>query len=144
VSELVQLQLSPVFSDFRKRVEALRDAILSDARPILRREYAASVRARFFRTGAGLQSTIEDVVSSGDSKTYRLIPTAFYMIFGEYGTGRRGAQTGRPAPAGYRYGDKPGMAARRFSRIAIQVAKPQIDAVAKARVRRFALNATVS
>ena len=122
----------------------MRDAILTDARPIIRREWATSVHQRFFRTGDGLQSAVDDFVTDGDSKTYRLFPTAFYMIFGEYGTGRRGAATGQPAPAGYRYGSKPGMAARRFSRIAVGLAKPQIDKAAIARVRQFALNATVN
>lgn len=143
--QLVTLKLSPVFNDFRSRVEGLRDAILADGRTILRREWALSVRARFFDTGAGLQSAGQgEIVEEGDKKTYRLIPQAFYMIFGEYGTGRRGSATGRPAPAGYRYGDKPGMAARRFSRIAVAVAAPQVRDMAIQKARRFAQNATVN
>jgi hypothetical protein len=144
MSELATLQLSPIFHDFRERVEKLRDVILTDAQPIVRREWASSVHQRFFRTGAGLQSAIDEFVTEGETKAYRLFPTAFYMIFGEYGTGRRGAQTGRPAPAGYHYGPKPGMAARRFSRIAVGLARPQIDKAAIDRVRQFALNATVN
>lgn len=144
MSDLVQLQLGSIFSDFRQRVEGLRDEILADGRTIIRREWSLSVRKRFFRTGAGLQSAGQgETIIEGDTKTYRLIPQAFYMIFGEYGTGRRGSVTGRPAPAGYRYGDRQGMAARRFSRIAVATAKPQVDAAARRRVRQFAAHMTV-
>ena len=144
MSELVELQLSPIFKDFKSRMTTLRDDITLDARPILRREYATSVHQRFFRTGAGLQSTAEELTVENERAIYRLIPQAFYMIFGEYGTGRRGAETGGPAPRGYRYGPKPGMAARRFGRIALATAKPEIDKAALNRVRRFAANATVN
>jgi hypothetical protein len=143
--QLVTLQLSPIFNDFRSRVEGLRDSILADGRTILRREWALSVRARFFDTGAGLQSAGQgEVIEEGHKKTYRLIPQAFYMTFGEYGTGRRGSATGRPAPAGYRYGDKPGMAARRFSRIAVSIAAPQVRDMAIQKTRQFARHVTVS
>lgn len=143
--KLVTLQLSPVFSDFRQRVEGLRDAILNDGRTILRREWALSVRARFFDTGAGLQSAGQgEIVEEGNKKTYRLVPQAFYMIFGEYGTGRRGSSTGRPAPRGYRYGDRIGMTARRFSRIAVAVAAPQVRDMAILKARQFARHETVS
>jgi hypothetical protein len=144
MSELAELQLSPIFHDLRKRMERLRDSILQDARPIVRRKWALSVHQRFFRTGAGLQSAVDEFVTEGERKIYRLFPTAFYMIFGEYGTGRRGAATGRPAPQGYRYGPKPGMAARRFGRIALGLARPQIEKAASDRARQFALNATVN
>jgi hypothetical protein len=145
VSELITLQLSPVFNDFRSRVELLRDAILGDGSKILRREWALSVRARFFDTGAGLQSAGQgEIVEEGNKKTYRLVPQAFYMIFGEYGTGRRGAQTGRPAPRGYRYGQRQGMTARRFSRIAVAVAAPQVRDMAILKARQFARHVTVS
>lgn len=145
MAELVTLQLSPVFNDFRSRVESLRDVILADGRTILRREWALSVRARFFDTGAGLQSAGQgEVVEEGNKKTYRLVPQAFYMIFGEYGTGRRGAQTGRPAPRGYRYGSKMGMTARRFSRVAVAVAAPQVRDMAILKARQFARHVTVS
>lgn len=147
---LVTLQLSPIFRDFRSRVERLRDRILTDAGKITKREEQVSIRLRWHRTGATLVSLKEEVVEDGNRKTYRLFPTAVsskgapYPTFGEYGTGRLGAQTGRPAPSGYRYGDRAGMAARRYSRIALSIARPLIDSMAKERVRRFALNATVN
>jgi hypothetical protein len=137
-NQLVTLQLSPIFTDFRRRVEGLRDSILADGRKILRREWALSVRARFFDTGAGLQSAgLGEIVADGDNRTYRMVPQAFYMVFGEYGTGREGVRTGQPAPAGYVYGQRKGMAARRFSRIAVAVARPQVDAMAVAKLRQF-------
>lgn len=143
MSDLVQLQLGKIFSDFRQRVERLQDSILKGAQPIVRRNWALSVRERWFRTGATLQSAVDEFGAEGDRKFYRLRPTAFYAIFGEYGTGRRGSQTGRPAPAGYRYGPKIGMRARRFARHALAVAKPQIEQSAIRKVRQFAQNATV-
>lgn len=148
--ELVTVQLSPIFTDFRSRVETLRDRILTDAGRILKREEQVSIRQRWHRTGATLVSLKEEVTTDGNRKTYKLFPTAVskagapYPLFGEYGTGRLGASTGRPAPLGYKYGEKVGMAARRYSRIALSVARPLIDSMAKERVRRFALNATVS
>jgi hypothetical protein len=144
VSDLVTLQLSSVFSDFRQRVEGLRDSILTEGRTIIRREWSASVRQRFYRSGAGLQSAGQgEIVTEGNKKSYRMAPQAFYMIFGEYGTGRRGAATGGPAPRGYRYGDKPGMTARRFSRIAIATAAPQVREMAISKARQFAQHLTV-
>lgn len=142
MSELVELTLSPIFHDLRPRVEALRDDILTDAARIIRREEEASIRQRWYRTGATLSSLQEQVVTEGNRKSYRLSPTTFYAIFGEYGTGRRGAATGQPAPSDYRYGQKPGMAARRYSRIAVAAAQPQIDAMAADKLRSF--NTTIN
>lgn len=143
MSELVTLRLSPVFRNLQQRVERLRDEIVTEGGAILKREYQLSIRARWFRTGATANSLAEQVVADGNRKTFRIGPTATnhgapYPFFGEYGTGRRGAATGGPAPAGYRYGDRPGMTARRFSRIAVAQAKPQVDAMARVKLRRFA------
>jgi len=143
MAELVELQLGKIFTDFRERVERLRDAILHGAQPIVRREWAISVRARWFRTGATLQSAVDEFSEKDGVKFYRLGPTAFYAIFGEYGTGRRGAASGRPAPAGWRYGPKQGMRARRFARHALAIAKPQIEVSAIRKARQFAANLTI-
>lgn len=141
----VQVQLSPIFSTFRRKVEKLQDDILFAGASVLRRQYITSVTSgstRFFRTGAGLQSTREEFDEQGNKSAYRLIPQAFYMIFGEYGTGRLGSATGRPAPRGWRYGPKPGMRARRFGRNAIQVSRPEVDKQAIALAKKFAANMT--
>jgi hypothetical protein len=143
MSDFVQITVSPFFSRFRQFIEELRDEILDETSPILRKEEEASIRARWYRLGRTLRSLKEQVVTDGPRKTYRLFPTAPHAIFGEYGTGRRGAATGRPAPKGYTYGPKPGMAARRYSRFAVQSARPQIDKVAKQTAREFAKNVTV-
>jgi hypothetical protein len=148
MSELVTLKLSPIFTDFRQRVEGLRDSIIADGRVIMRREWVLSVRQRFFRTGATANSFTEEVVEDGNRKTWRLTPTATnngapYPLFGEYGTGIRGAATGRPAPSGYRYGSRQGMSARRFSRIAAAVAAPQVRDMAILKARQFAAHVTV-
>jgi hypothetical protein len=143
MAELVTLQLSPIFTRFQQRVERLRDEILTEGGGILKREYQISIRQRWFRTGATLASLQEETVTEGNRKTFRLFPTATndgapYPLFGEYGTGRRGSSTGRPAPRGYRYGDRAGMTARRFSRIAVEQAKPQVDDMARLKLREFA------
>jgi hypothetical protein len=142
MAELVTLHLSPVFHDLRQRVERLRDEIVADGGAILKREYLLSIRARWFRSGATAASLVEETVTDGNRKTFRIGPTATrngapYPLFGEYGTGRRGAATGGPAPSGYRYGDKLGMTARRFSRIAVAQAKPQVDDMARVKLRQF-------
>lgn len=147
MSELVQLQLGKIFSDFRDRVEKLRDAILKGAQPIVRREWPVSLRSgstKWFRTGATLQSAVDGFDERGEVKRYWFGPTAFYAPFGEYGTGRRGAATGRPAPAGWRYGSQPGMRARRFTRHTLAIARPKIELSAIRKARQFAQNLTVS
>ena len=141
--ELVELQLGKIFSDFGDRVKRLQDSILKGAQPIVRREWALSVRQRWFRTGLTLQSAVDEFGEQDNRKFYRLGPRTHYAIFGEYGTGRRGAATGRPAPAGYRYGPKQGMAARRFARHALAVARPQIELSAIRKTRQFAQNLTI-
>lgn len=143
-AELVEVQFPRFLSDLRARVELMRDEALKESSGILRREEEASIRERFYRTGAGLRSLEEETVTEGQKKIYRLFPTAFYMIFGEYGTGRRGAATGLPVPRGYKHGPKPGMAARRYSRIAMGKARPQIEAVFIERAKVFAKNLTVN
>jgi hypothetical protein len=142
MAQLVTLHLSPVFHNLQQRVERLRDEIVTEGGQILKREYLSSIRARWFRAGATAASLTEEVVTDGNRKTFRIGPTATnrgapYPLFGEYGTGRRGAATGGPAPAGYRYGGKPGMTAHRFSRIAVTQAKPQVEAMAVVKLRAF-------
>lgn len=144
MSELVELQNVQFLRGFRSRIERLRDEILEVSAPTLRREEEASIRARFYRTGAGLRSLQDRIVEDGNKKTYQLFPTAFYMIFGEYGTGRRGAASGKPTPRGWRYGSKPGMDARRFSRLALAKAKPEIERHVQRRAQAFFRNMTVN
>lgn len=148
MSDLVQLRLGKIFGNLRQSVEGFRDVVLVEGATILKREEMASIRARWFRTGATLASLKEETVTDGSRKTYRLYPTAVsakgapYPLFGEYGTGRRGSTTGRPAPRGYRYGEQAGMAARRYSRIAVERARPQIAMMSAEQARRFARNMT--
>lgn len=150
MSELVTLHLSPIFHSFKSDVERMRDDILAEGSRILRREEESSIRSRWYRTGATLASLQDEVVADGNRKTYRLFPTAVsksgapYPLFGEYGTGRRGAASGRPAPRGYRYGDRAGITARRYSRLAVAAARPQVEQVAIQRVKAFAANITIN
>lgn len=143
MSDFVQVTVSPFFSNFQQIIESLRNKVLDETGPILRKEEEASIRARWYRLGRTLRSLEEDVITDGLRKTYNLFPTAPHAVFGEYGTGRRGAATGKPAPRGYRYGDKPGMAARRYSRLAVESARPRVIRMARATARDLAKNVTV-
>lgn len=144
--QLVTVQLSPIFRNFRQRVERLRDDILTEGGKILKREEQSSIRLRWFDSGKTLESLQDEVITEGNSKTYRLFPTATspkgapYPLFGEYGTGQRGRASGQPAPAGYKYGDGIGMTARRYSRIAVTIAEPQVLAKAKQLISNFTVN----
>lgn len=143
---LARVQLGSIFRNLRGRLEDLRDNVLIEGGKILRAEEEASIRLRWYDSGKTLTSLQEEVVREGDSITYRLFPTATsekgapYPLFGEYGTGRRGARTGKPAPRGYRYGDRQGITARRYSRIAVMNAKPLIDSQAKQLIANFTVN----
>lgn len=144
--QLATVHLGSIFRSFRARMESLRDEIVIEGGKILRREEESSIRLRWYDEGKTLRSLQDRIDTEGNSKIYRLFTTATskrgapYPLFGEYGTGRAGAGTGRPAPIGYRYGDKLGMTARRYSRIAVQVAKPQIVANSKRLIANFTVN----
>lgn len=146
MSELVTVHYGRVFRDFRQSAQQMQDTIVTEGGKIVRREVESSIRTRFFDTGRTLQSLREQVVTEGDSKTYQLTPIATskrgapYPLFGEYGTGQRGAASGQPAPAGYKYGDSAGMTARRFSRIALTVAKPQVEAMAQQQAKQLRID----
>lgn len=140
---LVNIEFGKIFlKSFRREVEQVRDEALTDSSKILRREVESSIRERWYRLGRTLESLEEDVIDEGDRKTYQLVPTAAHAIFGEYGTGQRGAVTGQPAPSGWTYGNKPGMAARRYSRIAVGIARPQVEDVFRLKVRELAASLT--
>lgn len=141
--QLARIEFGKIFlKSLRREVEQARDEALTDSSKILRREVESSIRERWYKLGRTLESLEDDVISDGDRKTYQLIPTAAHAIFGEYGTGRRGAASGETAPRGWKYGDKPGMAARRFSRIAVGVARPQVEDVFRLKVREMAASLT--
>lgn len=142
---LATIKYGAIFlKSFRREVEQARDEAFADSAKIVRREEEASIRQRWYRTGATLESLEEEVIVVGDKKTYRLVPSTFYAIFGEYGTGARGSRTGKPAPRGWKYGthEKGSMAARRYSRIAVGIARPQVNDVFRQRVRELAANLT--
>lgn len=145
MGELAHVRLGSVFRTFKSRIEDLRDEIVTSGGKILRREEESSIRLRWYDEGRTLRSLQEEVIREGDKVIYRLFPTATspqgfpYPTAGEYGTGRRGAATGRPAPRGWRYGDKPGMKARRYSRIAVAIARPQVIGSAKGLIANFTI-----
>lgn len=139
----------PYFRDVAKKLVLFRDILILDGSSILKREYQDSIRNHWYRTGATLFSLRERTVSEGGGiKRYELSPTATspkgapYYLFGEYGTGREGSASGRPAPRGYVYGRQRGMEARRYTRLATQAAAPQVAEMARDRARDFARNMT--
>lgn len=144
--QLATVHLSPIFRNFKSHIEDLRDEVLVEGGKVLREEEESSIRLRWYDKGVTLSSLKEEVVSEGESRIYRLFPTATskrgapYPLFGEYGTGQRGARSGKPAPAGYQYGQGQGMRARRYSRIAVAQARPKVVARAKEVIANFTVN----
>jgi hypothetical protein len=140
---IATVQYGKVFDSFEQRLRTMQTNALADSGNVLRREVETSIRARWYRTGASLGALGKGEVTSEDNKlTYRLLFGKFYDVFGEYGTGRRGAASGQPAPKGYTYGDKPGMAARRFGRLPIDATIPQIRDLHLLAAREFARGVT--
>ncbi len=150
MSGIARVEYAPIFNNLERDLRQLRDDVLAEGGRILKRETERSIRNRWYRTETTLASLQDEVVSEGNSKSYRLSPTATskrgapYPLFGEYGTGERGQVSGQPAPAGYRYGGRLGMIARRFGRLAVDATKPQLIRVAQEELARYARNQTVS
>lgn len=144
MSELVNVQLGKIFlKSFRREVEQARDEAFNDSAQIVRREEEASIRERWYLLGRTLGSLEPEVIEEGDKKIYRLIPTASHAVFGEYGTGQRGKVSyDPPHPQGWKYGDQPGMEARQYSRIAVGLARPQVEDVWRLKVRELAASLT--
>lgn len=146
MDQLVTVEYGSIFHNFESRVRALQSQIVSEGGKILRQEEEESIRLRWYDKGVTLRSLKEEVVDEGDTKIYRLFPTATskrgapYPLFGEYGTGQDGARTGQPAPVGYEYGQGKGMRARRYSRIAVANAQPKVIAKASELIRNFTVN----
>lgn len=139
MGELATVHYGRIFGSYERQLRATQHDALAESGKILRREQEASMRARWYRTGASVESLGQgEIVEEGNKSTFRLTAGKFYDIFGEYGTGQRGAATGQPTSPFYRYGSKPGMAARRFSRLAIDVAAPQIRDLHLLKMREFA------
>lgn len=133
--DLVTIEYGSVFSNFESHIRALQSQIVTEGGKILRQEEEESIRLRWYDSGETLRSLREEFADEGDTKIYRLFPTATnrgfpYPTAGEYGTGREGARTGQPAPSGWVYGNSRGMRARRYSRIAVAQAKPRVIAQA--------------
>lgn len=128
MSDFVQVSIPGFFDGqvFRSRVLKWRDEELESAGQILEGHSQASVRERFYRTGAALASLDDVTVEKGLTKSYQQFSELFYFRFGEYGTGRRGAESGVPHPMNYRYGQRAGMSARFMLGNALERAEPEI------------------
>lgn len=144
--QLVTIQLGSIFHNFRSRMNSLIDDIATESGKVIRREEEASIRLRWYDEGKTLRSLKEEIDIQPERRVYQLFPTATsergfpYPTAGEYGTGQEGKRTGRPAPTGWEYGDKTGMKARRYSRIAVGLAKPQVIGKAKELIANFTVN----
>jgi hypothetical protein len=147
--QFVTVRLPRFLTRFRDEIGGLVDEVIEETSPILRRSEEASIRQRWYRSGRTLRSLKEEVAPIKDGKAYRLFPTATsergapYPLFGEFGTGRRGATSGKPTPKGYKHGRSKGMTARRFGREAVKQARPKVIQTAQSTVRAFARNVTV-
>lgn len=142
MDQLVTVELGSIFHNFESRIRALQSQIVTEGGKILRQEEEESIRLRWYDSGETLRSLKEEFADEGDTKIYRLFPTATnrgfpYPTAGEYGTGREGARTGQPAPSGWVYGNSRGMRARRYSRIAVAQAKPRVIAKASELIANF-------
>lgn len=142
MDQLVTVEYGSVFSNFESRIRALQSQIVTEGGKILKQEEEESIRLRWYDSGETLRSLQEEFADEGDTKIYRLFPTATnrgfpYPTAGEYGTGREGARTGQPAPSGWVYGNSRGMRARRYSRIAVAQAKPRVIAKASELMANF-------
>lgn len=127
-NDFVQVTIPSIFDGqvFKSRVLEWRDDALESSGQILERESKLSVRERFYRAGTALASLDNQTIEQGDRKSYQQFSELFYFRFGEYGTGKRGVESGVPHPPDYRYGDKPGMAARFMLGNALMRAEPEI------------------
>lgn len=144
--DFVQVSI-PDFLDSRvlkSRVLNWRDERLESAGKILETHSRLSVRERFYRTGAALASLEDQTVERGHRKTYEQFSELFYFRFGEYGTGRRGAESGVPHPRGYRYGQTAGMAARFMLGTALEQSEPEIVDQFDARALARAINSATA
>ena len=138
MTELVQRQgKTPIFGNLERNLRRFRDDLLNDSARILREEHVASIRQRWYDTGKSLGSFTEEIVEQGDRKTFLRSSSYAIALFGEYGTGRRGAASGGPPPRGYVYGESKGMAARRYSRLAVAAARPRVEQLGRERLRVF-------
>jgi hypothetical protein len=125
--------------NMKARLYAQQAAATKAAEPILKRAVANSVRLRWYKTGASLRAIGSESASS-DGKGFAVVFSGqFYDVFGEYGTGRSGAE-GAPAftPAGWRYGSIPGMRARMAFHAGLSEALPGIMDVYRDKMRLWA------
>jgi hypothetical protein len=138
---LVTVRYAKVFDNYERELRKAQAEATKDSGAILRRHVEQSMRLRWYRTGASVEALSKgEVIEEGNRVTFRLVGGKFYDIFGEYGTGVRGAATGQPAPKGYTYGghEKGSMTARRFSRLAIDAARSEIQDLHLLKMREFA------
>lgn len=129
MSDFVRVVSIPRLLDervFRSALTGWRDEALESSGSILETYSQVSVRERFYRTGTALASLESATVARGEVKSYQQFSELFYFRFGEYGTGRRGADSGVPHPPGYRYGERAGMSARFMLGTALERAEPDI------------------
>ena len=126
-------------SFFKAKILQWRKTALEAAGKIVDRESHTSVRERFYRTGA-VESSIEKQFVGNpneDVLSYEQFSELYYFRFGEYGTGRRGSESGVPHPATYRYGTVAGMSARFMLGSALEIAAPQVVSEFQRFARRF-------
>jgi hypothetical protein len=142
---LARVEYGKIFDNYERNLRRLQSEALKESGGVLKRHLETSMRARWYRTGASVESINEgEVTTEGNKAQFTLTVGTFYSIFGEYGTGQRGAATGQPAPPFYKYGSKLGMSARRFSRLAIETARSEIHDLHLLKLRELGKGMTVA
>lgn len=132
------IQIPFALKTLKSRLLAAHSEAVTDSEIVLKRFVASSIRARWYRTGASLRA-MDTQSQAGDGKGFAVAFSGmFYDVFGEYGTGKRGAAN-RPAvvPAGWRYGSVPGMRARYAFHAGLDEAMPEIMQVFRDKMRRW-------
>jgi hypothetical protein len=128
MSEFIQVTIPAWLrgSKLRSNVQQWRAELLTALGKILDVQSTFSVRERFYRSGTALGSLRRQIVDDGDRQSYEEFSELFYFRFGEFGTGRRGAESNVRHPADYEYGQKPGMAARFMLGHALEDSKEEV------------------
>jgi hypothetical protein len=146
MNELVTISpaLLSFLAHFGERVAEFQEELVEDLRPTVMDRYRQSIARRWYDTGATHNTLLEKRERQAPRSMFRVEATTPYAKFGEWGTGQRGQATGQPAPSGYKYGSKRGIAARRYTRLAVAEMTPELRAQARARVAAFARNVAVN
>jgi hypothetical protein len=126
----VDVYISRSLTTLRSRIEReMLEEAPKSASSVLLNFVRASIRFRAYKTGALQRSPEERFGRRGFRGFAEVFTLLFYAKWIEWGWGRRGAASGVRPPAGYKYGDRAGAAARQPFALALKAARPEIHKV---------------